>query len=165
MSCYNLLALVFQWCSNSQVQGCIFSQVQRIHRTLASCSFLTCWNEFKYTFSDSPVPNKTIVFCLVTRFVRPSVLRDDSLDDIRQIFITLSTNVTKRLSLHSVLSYSSVHKATKILKIHSCHAQTEGSLVVAFLEIYGPFYPRIFRHWISVFVRTCTKTTRTHQKN
>jgi hypothetical protein len=48
-----------------------FSQVQRVfivEHYLASRSYLNCQNEFRDTFPDSPVPNKSTVSCLVDRF-------------------------------------------------------------------------------------------------
>jgi hypothetical protein len=48
-----------------------FSQVQRVfivEHYLASRSYLTCQNEFRDTFPDSPVPNKSTVSRLVNRF-------------------------------------------------------------------------------------------------
>jgi hypothetical protein len=48
-----------------------FSQVQRVfivEHYLASRSYLTCQNEFRDTFLDSPVPNKSTVSHLVNRF-------------------------------------------------------------------------------------------------
>jgi hypothetical protein len=48
-----------------------FSQEQRVfivEHYLASRSYLTCQNEFRDTFPDSPVPNKSIVSRLVNRF-------------------------------------------------------------------------------------------------
>jgi Fe2+ or Zn2+ uptake regulation protein len=70
-----------------------FSQVQRVfivEHYLASRSYLTCENEFRDTFPDSPVPNKPTIYRLVNRFRdtgsvqdrnrsgRPSVLNDDT---------------------------------------------------------------------------------------
>jgi hypothetical protein len=87
------------------------SQVQRVfivEHYLASCSYLTCQNAFRVTFPDSPVPNKNTLSHLVNRFRdtgsvqdrnrsgRPSVLCDDSLDDIRRTLLTLSTKVTEK---------------------------------------------------------------------
>jgi transposase len=69
-----------------------FSQVQRVfivEHYLASRSYLTFQNEFRDTFPDFPVPNKSTVSRLVNRFRdtgsaqdrnrsgRPSVLSDD----------------------------------------------------------------------------------------
>jgi hypothetical protein len=54
-----------------EVQGCLFSQVQRvfiIEHYLASRSYLTCQKEFRDTFPDSPVPNKSTISRLVNRF-------------------------------------------------------------------------------------------------
>jgi transposase len=73
--------------------------VQRVfivEHYLTSRNYLTSQKEFRDTFLDSPVPNKSTVSRLVNRFRdtgnmqdrnrsgRPSVLSDDSLDDIRQ---------------------------------------------------------------------------------
>jgi hypothetical protein len=70
-----------------------FSQVQRffiVEHYLASRSYFTCQNEFRDTFPDSPVPNKSTVSRLVNRFRdtgsvqvrnrsgRLSVLNDDA---------------------------------------------------------------------------------------
>jgi hypothetical protein len=47
------------------------SQVQRVfivENYLASRSYLTCQNEFRDTFPDSPVPNKSTISRLVNRF-------------------------------------------------------------------------------------------------
>jgi hypothetical protein len=55
-----------------------FSQVQRVfvvEHYLASRPYLTCQNEFRDTFADSPVPNKSTVFRLVNRFRDTSNMR------------------------------------------------------------------------------------------
>jgi hypothetical protein len=90
-SCFNLLAPVRQLSSNSRNARMSFSQVQRmfiVEHCLASRSYLTCQNEFWYTFPDSPVPNESTLSRLVNRFRdtgsvqdrnrsgRPSVLSD-----------------------------------------------------------------------------------------
>jgi hypothetical protein len=49
----------------------VFSQVQRVfivEHYLATCSYLTCQNEFRDTFPYSPVPNKPALFRTVNRF-------------------------------------------------------------------------------------------------
>jgi hypothetical protein len=71
MSCCNLPALVRQLSSNSRSARVSFSQVQRVfivEHYLASRSYLTCQNEFRDTFPDFPVPNKSTVSRLVNRF-------------------------------------------------------------------------------------------------
>jgi hypothetical protein len=83
-------SVVFQQ-SNARIS---FSQVQWVFivkHYLASCSYLTCQNEFRVTFPDSPVPIKSTISCLVNCFHdtgsvqdrhhsgRPSVLSDYSL--------------------------------------------------------------------------------------
>jgi hypothetical protein len=86
--------------------------------------------KFRDTFPDSPVPNKSTISRLVNRFHdtgsvqdrnrsgRPSVLSDDSLDDIRQTLFRSQRKSLRKLSLQSGLSYGRVHKTTKILKLH-----------------------------------------------
>jgi hypothetical protein len=67
-SCCNLLVRVRQVSSNSRSARISFSQVQRVfilEHYLASPSYLTCQNEFRDTFPDSPVPNKSTVSRLV----------------------------------------------------------------------------------------------------
>jgi hypothetical protein len=76
--------------------------VQRVfivEHYLAPRSYLTYQNEFRETFPDFPVPNKSTISRLVNRFRdtgsvqdrhrsgRPSVLSGDSLDDIRQTLL------------------------------------------------------------------------------
>jgi hypothetical protein len=71
LSCCNLLAPVSQLSSNSRSARMSFSQVQRVfivENYLASRSYLTCQNEFRDTFPDFPVPNKSIIYRLVKRF-------------------------------------------------------------------------------------------------
>jgi hypothetical protein len=70
-SCCNLLAPVRQLSLNSRSARMSFSQVQRafiVEDYLASRSYLTCQNEFRDTFPDSPVPNKSTISRLVNRF-------------------------------------------------------------------------------------------------
>jgi hypothetical protein len=67
----NLLAPVCQFSFNSRSARMHFSQVQRVfivEHYLASRSYLTCQNEFRDTFPDSPVLNKSTVSRLVNRF-------------------------------------------------------------------------------------------------
>jgi hypothetical protein len=89
----NMLAPVRQLSFNSRSVRMSFSQVQRVfivEHYLASRFYLTCQNEFRDTFPDSPVPNKSTISRLVNRFRdtgsvqdenrsgRPSVLSDDA---------------------------------------------------------------------------------------
>jgi hypothetical protein len=70
MSCCNLLTPVRQLSFSSQVQR-FFSQVQQVlivEHYLASRSYLTCQNEFRDTFPNSPVPNKSTISHLVSHF-------------------------------------------------------------------------------------------------
>jgi hypothetical protein len=46
------------------------------------------------------------------------VLSDDTLDDIRQTLLRCQPKSLRKLSLQSGVSYGSVYKATKILKLH-----------------------------------------------
>jgi hypothetical protein len=70
-SCCNLLAPVRQLSFNNRSAKMSFSQVQRVfivEHCLASCSLLNCQNEFRDTFPDSSVPNKSTIYRLVNRF-------------------------------------------------------------------------------------------------
>jgi hypothetical protein len=70
-SCCNLLAPVRQLFSNSRSARMSFWQVQRVfivEHYMASRSYLTCQNEFRDTFPDSRVPNKSTLSRLVNRF-------------------------------------------------------------------------------------------------
>jgi hypothetical protein len=49
-----------------EVQGCLFHKFNEHY--LISHSYLTCQNEFRDTFTNSPVPNKSIKSCLVNHF-------------------------------------------------------------------------------------------------
>jgi hypothetical protein len=70
-SCCNLLAPIRQLSSKSRNARMSFSQEQRVfivEHHLASRSYLTCQNEFRDAFPDSPVPNKSTISRLVNRF-------------------------------------------------------------------------------------------------
>jgi hypothetical protein len=77
---------------------------------------------------------------------RPSVLSDDSLDDIRQTL--LRSLSLRKLSLQSGLSYGSVHEATKILKLHP-------SRVHAMHELEEPDKEKRLQYcrWFTHFIR------------
>jgi hypothetical protein len=76
------------------------------------------------------VPNKSTISRLVNRFRdtgsvqdrnrsgRSSVLSDNSLDDTRQTLLPSPRKSLRKYSLRSGLSYGSVYKATKVLKLH-----------------------------------------------
>jgi hypothetical protein len=122
MSCCNLLAPVLQLSFNSRSARMSFSQVQRVFtekQYLASHSYLTCQNEFKDTFPDSPVPNESTVSRLVNRFLDTgsvqdrnrsspiSVLSDDSLDDFLHTLLRSPRNLLRKRYLQSALSHGS----------------------------------------------------------
>jgi hypothetical protein len=70
-SCCNLLAPVRQLSFNSGSARMYFSQVQRmfiVEHCLASRSYFTFHNEFRDTFPDSPMRNKSTISRLVNRF-------------------------------------------------------------------------------------------------
>jgi hypothetical protein len=120
MSCCNLLAPVHHLSFNNRSPRMSFSQVQGVfivEHYLASRSYLTCQNEFRDTFPDSPVPKKSTISRLVNRFRdtgsvqdrnssgRPLVLSDDSLDDIRHTLLRCPWKSLRKLSLQSGLSH------------------------------------------------------------
>jgi hypothetical protein len=103
--------------------------VSIVKHYLAYLSYLTCQNKFRATFPDFPVPNKSTIYLLVNRFRvtgsvqdsnrsgRPSVLSDDSLNDIRQLLRT-PRNSLRKLSIRSGLSNGSVHQANRKLSLN-----------------------------------------------
>jgi hypothetical protein len=129
-----------------------FPQVQRVFTDkhyLASRSYLTYQNEFRDTFQNSPVPNKSTISCLVNSFHdtgsvqgrnrsgRASVLSDNSLNDIHQTLLHSPGKSVRKFSLQSGLSYRSVHKATKILKLHPFCVQIMHQLFTKLHQTWG----------------------------
>jgi hypothetical protein len=103
---------------NSRSIRMYFSQLQRVfivEHYLPSPSYLTCQNEFRDTFIDSTVTNKSTISRLVNRFRdtgsvldrnrsgRPSVTSDNSLNDIRQTLLRSPRKSLRKLSLQSGL--------------------------------------------------------------
>jgi hypothetical protein len=125
-SCYNLLTPVRQLSSNSRSARMSFSQVQRVfivEHYLESRSYLTFQNQWRDILPNSPVPNNSTLSLLVNRFRdtgsvqdrnrsgRPSVLSDNSLDDIRQTLLCSPRKSLRKRFLQSGLSCGSLHKA------------------------------------------------------
>jgi hypothetical protein len=81
---------------------------------------------------------------------RPSVLGDDSLDDIRQTLFRFPRKSLRKHSLQSGLTYGSVHKAAKILKLHPCR-------VHVMHELKGPDKEKWLQYcrWFTHFIRGC----------
>jgi hypothetical protein len=78
-TCCNLLMSFLQVSLNSRSARMSFPQVQRVcivEHYLASRSYLSCQNEFRDTFSYSPVPNKSTLSRLVNRFRDTGSLQD-----------------------------------------------------------------------------------------
>jgi transposase len=88
-----------------------FSQDQRVfilEHYVCTRSYAECQNAFRNSFPDSEVPNKSTIQRLVERFRetvsigekrrsgRPSVLSDDSLEDIRARFTSISKKIIKK---------------------------------------------------------------------
>jgi hypothetical protein len=125
----------------------------------ASCSYFTCQNEFRDAFPDSPVPDKSTISCLVNCFLdtrsvqdrnhsgQPSVLSDDSLDDIHQTLLHSPWKSLRKLSLEIGSSYGSVHKAANILKLHPYHVHVMHELKEPDKEKWLQ-YCRWFTHFI-----------------
>jgi hypothetical protein len=70
-SCCNLLVPVRQLSFNSRSARMSLSQVKWVfivEHYLSSCSYLTCQNEFRDAFPNSPVPNRSTVSRLVNHF-------------------------------------------------------------------------------------------------
>jgi hypothetical protein len=128
----NLLASVCHLSFYNRSVRVSFSQVQRVfvvEHCLASRLYVTCQNEFRDTFPDYPVPNRSTLSRLMNRFRdtrclydrncsgRPYVLSDDSLHDIRQILLRSPRKQLRKLSIQSGLCCGSAHKATKMHKL------------------------------------------------
>jgi hypothetical protein len=99
-SCYNLLAPVRQLSSNSRIARMSFSQVQLmfiVEHYLAYRSYVTCQYQFRDTFPDSPVPNKSTVSRLVNRFRDTRSVQDRNHSDWPSV---LGDNSLAMLSVH-----------------------------------------------------------------
>jgi transposase len=110
-----------------------FSQHQRafIHQHyFSNRSYAEYQNAFRNSFPDSLEPNKSTVQRLVERFRetwstgekrrsgRPSVLNNDSLEDIRARLHQSPIKSLRKLSQQTGMTYGSVQRATKRLKLH-----------------------------------------------
>jgi transposase len=111
----------------------IFSQDQRVfilEHYFSTRSYAECQNAFRNSFPDSVVPNTSTIQRLVERFRetgsigekrrsgRPSVLSNDSLVDIRARLLQSPRKSLRKLSKQTGLTYGSVQRATKCLKLH-----------------------------------------------
>jgi hypothetical protein len=111
-SCSNLLTPILLLFSNSRSAGMSFAHLQStfiVKYCLTSLSYLTRQNKFRVTFLHSSVPNDRHL--IINRFrdtgtvqdrdssSRPSVLSDDSLDDIRQNLLRSLKRPLRKLSL------------------------------------------------------------------
>jgi hypothetical protein len=136
-----------------------FSQVQRVfivEHYLASRSYFPCQNEFRNSFPDSPVLNKSTRSRLVNRFRdtgsvqdrnrsgRPSVLSDDSLDNIRQTWLRSPRKSLRKISLQSGLFYG------RILKLHPYRVH-----VMHNLKEHGKEKQLQYCRWFTHFIRGC----------
>jgi transposase len=94
-------------------------------------SYAECQNAFRNSFPDSVVSNKSTIQRLVERFCetgsagekrrsgRPSVLSNDSLEDIRAPLLQSPRKSLRKLSQQTGITYGSVQRATKYVKLHS----------------------------------------------
>jgi transposase len=121
-----------------------FSQDRRVfilEHHFSTRSYAECQNAFRNSFPDSVVPNtsKSTIQRLVERFRetgstgekrrsgRPSVLSNDSLEDIIERLLQSPRKSLRKLSQQTGITYGSVQRATKHLKLHPyrvkvCHA-------------------------------------------
>jgi hypothetical protein len=111
-----------------------FSQDQHVfilEHYFSTRSYADCQNAFRNYFPDSLVPNKSTIQRLVERFRetasigekhrygRPSVLSKDSLEDIRARWLQSPRKSLRKLSQQTAMTYGSVQRDTKRLKLHS----------------------------------------------
>jgi hypothetical protein len=132
MSCCNLLAPVYQLSSNSWSSRMSFFTSASVHcQTLPGISFLLNLPEWVWGYiSRFPCAKQISSVSSGEPFLwqkacrtdfyssRPLVLSDNCLDDIHQTLLRYPWKSLRKLSLQSGLSYGSVHKATKISKLH-----------------------------------------------
>jgi transposase len=102
-------------------------------------SYGECQNALRNSFPDSVVPSKSTIQRLIVRFREtrsigekrhsghPSVLSNDSLEDIRARLLQSPRKSLRKLSQQTVMTYGSIQGATKRLKLHPyrvqvCHA-------------------------------------------
>jgi transposase len=110
-----------------------FSQYQRVfilEHHFSTLSYAECQNAFRNSFPDSVVPNKSTIQRLVERFREtgstdekrcsghPSVLSNDSLEDTRARLLQPPGKSLRKLSQQIGMTYGSVQRATKRLKLH-----------------------------------------------
>jgi hypothetical protein len=110
-----------------------FSQDQRVfilEHYSSTRSYGECQNAFRHFFPDSVVPNKSTIQRLVEcfretgsigdnrRYCRPSVLSNDSLEDIRARLLQSPRRSLRNLSQQTGMTCGSVQRATKRLKLH-----------------------------------------------
>jgi hypothetical protein len=115
-----------------------FSQDQRvfiIEHYFSTRSYAECGNAFINSFRDSVVPNKSTIQRLVERFRetgsigekrrsgRPSVLSNNSSEDIRARLLQYPRKLLRKLSRQTGMTYGSVQRATKLLKLHPYRVQ------------------------------------------
>lgn len=109
-----------------------FSQAERafiLESYFKSQSFLRCQEDFTVAFPETKVPNKSTISRIVARFRktgsvndclrsgRPSVLSDDSLENIRASLLRSPRKSIRKLCQQTGMSYGSVRRATKKLKL------------------------------------------------
>jgi hypothetical protein len=105
----------------------VFPQDQRfliLEHYFSSRPYAECQNAFKNSFPDSVVPNKCTIQRLVERFRetesigekrrsgRPSVLSNDSLEDIGASLLQSPRKSLRKLSQQSGMTYGSLQRAT-----------------------------------------------------
>jgi hypothetical protein len=110
----------------------VFSQDQRVfilEHYFSTRSYAECQNAFRNSFPDSVVPNKSTIQCLIERFCetrgigekhcsgRPSVLSNDSLEDIRARLLQSPRKSLRKLSQQTGMTYGSVQRVTKRLNL------------------------------------------------
>jgi hypothetical protein len=111
----------------------VFSQDQHVfilEHYFSNRSYAGCQNTFRNSFPGSVVPNKSTIQRLVERFREtgnivekrlsghPSVLSNDSLEDIRARLLQSPRKSLRKLSQQTRMTYGSVQRATKRLKLH-----------------------------------------------
>jgi hypothetical protein len=88
-----------------------FSQVQRVfivENYLEFRSYLTCQNEFRDTFPDSPLPNKSTISRLVNRYRDTGTLHQVTLNIRKRVNAYITESSARNAFGYKIFSTSSI---------------------------------------------------------
>jgi transposase len=136
----------------------VFAQDQRVFvfkHYFSTQSYAECQNAFRHSFPGSVVPNRSTIKRLIERFREtrnigekrrsdhPSVLSNDSLEDIRARLPQSLRKSLRKVSQQTGMTYGSVHRATKRFKLHPYQVQVCHELKEIYKEKRMHYCPQI----------------------